>query len=82
MINVIFVRSELTLNNFVIIAYGTDHQVAYSSLIYGARPFAWLRQDPSRSPVSLFRKLTQIDFARAGHFHTLKSRTRSWIFEN
>lgn len=48
-IDVILIRSELLLNNFVLLAAGTDHQEMYSGIIYESRPFAWVRQDRYRA---------------------------------
>lgn len=48
-IDVILIRSELLLNNFVLLAAGTDHQRMYSGIIYESRPFAWVRQDRYRA---------------------------------
>lgn len=48
-VDVVLVRSELLLNNFVLLSAETDRQVLYSALIFGDRPFAWLRQDHSRA---------------------------------
>lgn len=48
-IDVILIRSELLLSNFVLLAAGTDHQRMYSGIIYESRPFAWVRQDRYRA---------------------------------
>ncbi len=48
-LDVILVRSELLLNNFVLMAAGTDRQRMYGGIIHGVQPFAWVRQDSLRA---------------------------------
>jgi|GEM_PF-2971265 len=68
-INVIFVRQELTLNNFVIFGLGTPRQCAYSALIYSDRPFGWVKQDGGRATLMIARVKTlmaSVALAQAG----------------
>jgi hypothetical protein len=68
-ITVLFVRPEITVNNFVLLGYGTERQLAFSAMIYDERPFAWLRQDSSRAEfmVSRFKTLVaNVALSQAG----------------
>lgn len=54
LVDVIFVREELTLHNFVILSHNSkNRRVCYSSLIYSQLPFAWVRGDRNRTNVLL-----------------------------
>lgn len=52
-VNVIFLKSELTLNNYVMMAAGSRDQKLYSALLYERQAFAWMEQSNYRS--NLFR---------------------------
>ncbi len=54
-IDVIFVRNDLTLNNFVCMAAETDREQMYSSMIFDDRPFAWVKQSPYRARIFVNR---------------------------
>lgn len=67
--DVIFLRPELTMNNFVMFAAGSSRQRFYSSLIFEKRPFGWLRQHPFRE--KLFLLETKRMIARVGFLQYL-----------
>lgn len=52
-IDVVFVKPQATMNNFVLMAPGREHQEFYSGMIYDERPFAWVRQTPFRAKLFL-----------------------------
>lgn len=62
-IDVIFIKSELTHNNFVLIAPETERELLYSSIIYDERPIGWLKQSAIRSKKSrnnILKLLTRV----------------------
>ena len=71
-IQVAFVRSELTFNNFVLLAYGTERQRLYSSLIFDDRPFGWLQQDSTRANIVAARVKTLVATIALGQAGSLK----------
>jgi len=50
-IDVIFIKGELTLNNYALLAPKTNRELLYSSLIYKERPVGWFRQSTMRSSI-------------------------------
>lgn len=54
-VNAIFLKSELTLNNFVMMGACSDHQKLYSSLIYDRQAFAWMEQGNQRATLFLLK---------------------------
>lgn len=67
-IDVIFIKGELTLNNNVLIAPRSDHEILYSSIIYNNRPIGWFKQSPFRAKtfrVKVLNLLTEIAFAQS-----------------
>lgn len=54
-VDVVIVRNDLTLNNFVCIAPETAREQMYSGIIYDSRPIGWIRQSTYRARVFINR---------------------------
>ncbi len=54
-VNVIFLKSELTLNNYVMMGAGSRDQKLYSSLIHNRQAFAWMEQGNHRATLFLMK---------------------------
>lgn len=48
-IDVVFIKTALTLNNYVIMATGSEREEFYSAMIYDKRAFGWIKQSSYRA---------------------------------